>query len=208
MSASVVVQCGIMRHAIYRNEGATRLLLHIMLMIAEEEAAYNGQENREIGVLERSVKDIALTLRWHRSKVVRALGALREADAVRTSAVPGGTRIKCLYYSRPPAPEPKAPKKRQAPSAPKATIEERTAAFTAACKAVVDAEPDRLPEALRKEFHAYWTEQSASGRMRFEAQKFFDHARRMDTWRRNAEARGFGPRSSGTASTGKWNPRL
>lgn len=61
--------------------------------------------------------------------------------------------------------------------------------FISKCKAVVAAQPDRLPVDLRAEFLSYWTEQDAKGRMRFQAQKFFDHGRRMDTWRRNAEAR-------------------
>jgi len=62
--------------------------------------------------------------------------------------------------------------------------------FIAACKAVVDANPERLPESLRKEFFDYWTERDAKGKMRFQAQDFFDHGRRMDTWRKRAEKSG------------------
>ena len=68
--------------------------------------------------------------------------------------------------------------------------EELRADFIAACKAVVDVKPDRMPEELRAEFVAYWTEADAKGRMRFQAQDFFDHGRRMDTWRKRAEAKG------------------
>lgn len=70
------------------------------------------------------------------------------------------------------------------------SIEARRERFIRDCKAVVDANPSRLPDALRKEFFAYWTEPNASGKMRFEDQEFFDHGRRMDTWRKRAEKSG------------------
>ena len=68
-------------------------------------------------------------------------------------------------------------------------LEERRSEFQAACKVITDQNPDRLPIAERKPFFAYWTEPDKKGRMRWEAEKFFDHGRRMDTWKRNAEAR-------------------
>lgn len=68
-----------------------------------------------------------------------------------------------------------------------ASIADRREAFVAACRAVIEANPERLPKSERKAFTDYWTEPSASGKMRFEAEKFFDHGRRMDNWhRRNA----------------------
>lgn len=66
-------------------------------------------------------------------------------------------------------------------------FEDRKAEFAAACKTVTDAAPSRLAVTERKGFFAYWTEASKSGRMRFEAEKFFDHGRRMDTWQCNAD---------------------
>ena len=208
MTASASIPCHITRAKIYGNANAMRLLVHIMLMMAEEDAAHSGDEDREAGVLVRSTHDLGAMLRWNRGKVVRGLDALRNADAIKTRAVPGGTEIKCLYYVRQVAQKHKAaPPKRAAPPAPKRTIEERVERFTAACKAVCDADPSRLPDALRKEFHAYWTEQNAQGVMRFEKQPFFDHGRRMDTWRRNAESKGFGSSSSAPSADGKWNPR-
>jgi hypothetical protein len=83
----------------------------------------------------------------------------------------------------------------------------RKAAFIAACRAVTEAEPNRLEEAERKPFLAYWTELSKRGIMRFEAEKFFDHARRMDTWQRNANRNRekFGEPAS-TPSTGAAKP--
>lgn len=61
--------------------------------------------------------------------------------------------------------------------------------FTAACKAITDANPSRLAEGERKGFLAYWTEANAKGRMRFEDEDYFDHGRRMDTWMGNANRR-------------------
>lgn len=208
MNASVAMPCGIMRHAIYRNEHAMRLLLHVMLMIAEEEAAHTGAEPREAGVLVRSMHELGLTLRWHRSKVVRALEALRKADAVKTRAVLGGTEIRCLYYSPMAVAEKREParKKKTAP-APQRILDERAERFAAACRSVIEQDPQRLPEPLRKEFFAYWTEPNDKGVMRFELQPFFDHGRRMDTWRRNAENKGYRPSTAPADQPKVWNPR-
>jgi len=62
-------------------------------------------------------------------------------------------------------------------------------AFKAKCGEIVQADPERLPKAMRAAFLAYWTEPSKSGKLRFECEKFFDVGRRMDTWRRNEEKR-------------------
>jgi hypothetical protein len=204
-----MVPCSIVRHPIYRNGHAVRLLLHLMLVTAEEEAADVSDAARAAGVITRSTHEIATSLRWHRSKVVRTLAALREADAIRTRAVVGGTEVTILYYSgthmtEKPSPKPK--KEAKEPRPPKAPIDARVAKFVEACAVVLDADPDRLPEVLRKEFHAYWTEPNKGGRMRYEAQPFFDHGRRMDTWRRNAEAKGFKGARPKTPE-GAWNPR-
>ena len=207
MSAAASIPASIMGDPIYRKDDAVRALLHIMLLIAQEEAAHTGDSARDAGVVTISLTDIAVHLRWHRSRVARAVAALVKADAVRTTAVPGGTRIKCLWYAPTPDQKRTEPKK-MAPPAPKRTIEERIGRLTAACKAVCDADPARLPEPLRKEFHAYWTEQNDRGVMRFEKQPFFDHARRMDTWRRNAEVKGFKASAQpDPGAGGKWNPR-
>lgn len=69
---------------------------------------------------------------------------------------------------------------------PARTIEERRSEFIAACKLITDANPARLEASQRKGFTDYWTEPNKAGKMRFEAEKFFDHGRRMDTWMSNA----------------------
>ncbi len=68
-------------------------------------------------------------------------------------------------------------------------IEVRKEGFISACKAITDQAPERLVPAERRGFTDYWTEPSNTGRMRFEAEKFFDHGRRMDTWMANANKR-------------------
>lgn len=73
---------------------------------------------------------------------------------------------------------------------PKKSIEDRKAEFQARCAAMVAENPDRLAKTERKGFFDYWTEPGKDGkRMRFEAEKFFDLGRRMDTWMRNANNR-------------------
>lgn len=69
----------------------------------------------------------------------------------------------------------------------KVPMEDRKRAFAEACRKVVEADPGRLPPAERKAFFAYWTEPGSGGRgnMRFEAEKYFDHGRRMDQWMKN-----------------------
>lgn len=46
--------------------------------------------------------------------------------------------------------------------------------------------PDGMEEEL-KEFIAYWTETSKSGKQRWQGEKFFDPQKRWATWVRNAE---------------------
>ena len=208
MTSAVSIPIGILHAEIYRDDDAMRLLLHIMLMIAAEEAGLPPGVNRESGVMVRSMTNLSSSIRWDRSFTVRVLDRLRAADAIKTRAVSRGTEIKCLYYSATHEQAKQDSEKKKAPPLPKRTIEERTALFAAACKAVCDADPTRLPEAMRKAFRDYWTEPNPAGRMRFEAQPFFDHARRMDTWRRRSEADGFRARQAQPPPPEtKWNPR-
>jgi hypothetical protein len=61
--------------------------------------------------------------------------------------------------------------------------------FKAECAKVVEANPNVLALSERKGFFDYWTEASASGKMRFEGERYFDFKRRMETWQRNADKR-------------------
>ncbi len=81
------------------------------------------------------------------------------------------------------------------------SIEDRKSEFITKCAAVVKADPTRLPDKLRAGFFEYWTEPTQDGKgMRFEAEKYFDHSRRMATWKANAEKRGELVKEG-------WNPR-
>ena len=71
-------------------------------------------------------------------------------------------------------------------------VEDRKAAFIAACKAITDAQPDRLAKDQRQAFVDYWCEPSKTGKMRWEGEKYFDHGRRMDTWMANNHSRSNG----------------
>lgn len=89
----------------------------------------------------------------------------------------------------------------------KKTPEDRKAEFVEKCRLVCEENQDRLPKRLRAEFMAYWTEPSADGKMRFEGEKYFDHGRRMDTWKKTAASRGeLTPKE--VPVTGGWNPRM
>jgi hypothetical protein len=72
--------------------------------------------------------------------------------------------------------------------------------FKEQCRITVDAHPDVLDKSERAPFFDYWTESSTSGKMRFEAQKFFDFKRRMQTWQRNAENKPFKGKESAPPS--------
>ena len=81
----------------------------------------------------------------------------------------------------------KAPRvPRRPPIALTGTLEERREQFRAMCQAVTNEEPDRLAKDQRKAFFEYWTEPDGAGVMRFEAEKYFSTARRMDTWMRRS----------------------
>lgn len=69
---------------------------------------------------------------------------------------------------------------------PKTPLHERQERFLAMCAEVVKDNPTRLCRTERKPFLDYWTETDRRGRMRWEAEKFFDVGRRMDTWMRTA----------------------
>jgi len=48
------------------------------------------------------------------------------------------------------------------------------------------------------DFQAYWTETDQKGKMRFEAEKFFDISRRLATWKRNQSSFGKNQNSQNT----------
>jgi len=63
--------------------------------------------------------------------------------------------------------------------------------FIAECKQVTEQNENRLPRQERKPFVDYWTESDGNGKMRFQAERFFDAGRRMDTWNRRSNKNNF-----------------
>ena len=43
----------------------------------------------------------------------------------------------------------------------------------------------KYEKSMLADFQAYWTEKNSKGKMRYEAEKFFDVSRRLATWARN-----------------------
>jgi len=109
-----------------------------------------------------------------------------EGEEVNPSSKMEGEKLS-VADPEPPKPRKRAPRvPRRPPIALTGTLEERREQFRAMCKAVTDAEPDRLAKDQRQAFFDYWTEPNGSGVMRMEAEKFFSTPRRMDIWMRRA----------------------
>lgn len=85
-------------------------------------------------------------------------------------------------------------------------LESRKSDFLQACKKAIEAKPDRMLKSERQGFLDYWTEPGKGGKMRFEAEDFFDHGRRMDTWMANYRKRN-GPVTIDTEGNAVWNAR-
>lgn len=202
----------------YDDAACTRIMLHLLLSANWEEKRWHGQ-TIAAGQLVTSMEGISAKLRLSRSAVRRAFDKLKSTGEIAIQTNNHWTTVTLANWaeyqelpptngrqkSRPPTDqrpttdqppatteEEKALKKgrREEENAARAVPVDPRSGFIAACKAVVDANPERLPESLRKEFFDYWTEKDAKGKMRFQAQDFFDHGRRMDTWRKRAEKSG------------------
>lgn len=69
-------------------------------------------------------------------------------------------------------------------------VESARAEFKIKCKAITEGDNEILDKSLRQGFFDYWTEPNAAKVMRFEEEKYFDHARRMRNWQKKAIERG------------------
>lgn len=219
----------------YGDDRCVRLLLHLHLKANYQPGRWKGNDVCP-GQLVTSTVALAEQLGWSRSALVRTLDRLKLAQEVDTKSDSKWTLVTLTKWDKfqveGAKPDSKTDTKRtrtgqqtgqqadtieegeerkkekNTPSgvARGASIEDRKAAFVEKCKAVVDAQPDRLPKKLRSGFLSYWTEASETGKMRFEDEKYFDHGRRMDTWRNGAIKRG----EITTVEAGepvRWNPR-
>lgn len=212
MSQGIILSRGLLAQPIYRDERAMRLLIHLMLLALEAESLAPANNTSRLGSVRISQRDIATSLRWSRASVKRAIDRLRLADAI--VVTPHGSKsdeIICLHYKPAMAETPKPIKEKRASTPePQRPLEARRDEFIGKCEVVYAATPERLPLHLRGEFVAYWTEPNSKGQMRFEVEPFFEHGRRMDTWRRRAEVplssqRDQKPQTDRNGGT--WNPR-
>lgn len=202
----------------YHDDRCVRLFLHLLIKSNWSEGTWKGKPIVPGQIITSSVK-LGEQLGWNRSAVVRTLDKLKstgeldiqtnnhwslvtlanwdkyQGEGAEVDSKPRNKRTTTGQPLRQPPntiEEGKEEKKerREEESAARAVPVDPKAQFIAACKAVVDANPDRLPVSLRKGFLDYWTETDAKGKMRFQDQDFFDHGRRMDTWRKRAEKSG------------------
>lgn len=215
----------------YTNERVKSVFLHLLIRCNWQDRKWMDMDI-PAGSFVTSTVALASELGISRSALVRALDILKKSGEITVKADSQRTAITLTNWAKyqgeqDEAGQPKDSKRTTAgqrtdttnkgkkenkgkntPNGVSAeTIVERRARFVAACRVVCDADKNRLPEKLRAEFLAYWTEPSAGGKMRFEGETYFDHGRRMDTWKANASKRGeLTPAESGV-STGGWNPR-
>lgn len=201
----------------YGDEAVTVLFLHLLLTVNWKLGKFRGQDIPP-GMVITSLDKLADTFGWTRGKLRRTMDKLKQTGEATTQTTNHWTAITLVNWAKyqhcdQPTGQPTGQQTaNHAPTTgqPPATIEEgkkeireeirerrkrrRTQSwsiddFRRECRAIIDASPSRLPQAEHKPFFDYWTEGDGTGRMRFQAQKFFDVGRRMDTWRRNDEKR-------------------
>lgn len=193
----------------YQDDRCVRLLLHLHLKANYQPGKWKGNDVNP-GQLVTSSVALAEQLGWSRGAVNRTLDKLWKSGEVDTKSDTKWTLVTLIKWDKFQVeglkPDTKPSNKRtsnghktgQQPDTIKegeevkntpsgvgasaATIDQRRQQFVAACRAVIEAAPDRMPVTERKAFVAYWTEPSPSGKMRFEDQRYFDHGRRMDNW--------------------------
>ena len=192
----------------YDDDACTKLFIHLLMIANWQETKWHG-ETLPAGSKIISQVELAARFGWSRQKMGRTLDKLKltgevicepgtkwtrvtlvnwakyQSEDQPTGHVPGTKRARTGHQA---GTEEEGKNIRREEKSAVRSLEERLSDFKAACKAVVEKDPARLPEENRKEFLAYWVETTTDGtKMRFEAEKFFDHARRMDTWMKTAK---------------------
>lgn len=213
----------------YDDDACVRVMLHLLLSVNWEPKEWHGQKI-EAGQLVTSIERLSEKLRLSRSTIRRVLDKLKStgeltiqtnnhwttvtlgnwAEYQEVQPTNGRQVIRPTTNRRPTADQPAATTKEgEALEEGKKGIDisARRDAFKDRCADAVAKDPGRLPSQFRQGFFDYWTEPDASGKMRFEAEKYFSIGRRMDTWKANAVKRG----DLSTAEAGLpkpvWNPR-
>lgn len=190
----------------YHDDRCVRLFVHILIKANWTVGRYMGRDILP-GQLVTSTSKLAEQLGWSRSAITRTLDKLKKSGELDSFSDSNRTTVTIVNWAKwqddDGKPERKSKRNRNASDTPTGTrpdtieeenkgrsIEERRADFIAKCREVVTAKPDTLPPSERQAFADYWTEQGKGGKMRFEAQDYFDHAARMRTWKKRAEERG------------------
>lgn len=196
----------------YDDDDCVKLFLHLLMIANWQETKWHGQ-SLPAGSKIISQVELAARFGWSRQKMGRTLDKLKSTGEVICKAGTKWTLVALVNWAKYQSDDQQSghePGTKRAPSGHETGtkraqnkkgrreegknvntpigVSERRAAFIEKCRAVVDADPTRLPETERKAFLDYWTETGVNGQMRFEDQKYFDHGRRMDTWRTRAQA--------------------
>lgn len=185
----------------YQDDRCVRLFLHILLKARYYEGRWQGGPLVP-GQLPTSTVKLAGELGWSRSAVTRTLDKLKVSGEVNTSTNSKWTLVTVVNWAKwqddDGKPDSKPNRKRTATGQQPDTLkegkkerreEEVTAArseFKSKCKEICDADAAILHPTLRQGFFDYWTEPNAAKVMRFEEEKYFDHARRMRNWQQKA----------------------
>jgi hypothetical protein len=206
----------------YTDQNCFRVFMHLLLTVNYKPARFRGHEV-PAGTRITSMGKLAEEVGLSRLSVMRVLDKLKSTGEVTTIANNQWTAVTLVnwekYQSDGGGSEQRktqrANNERTMAEQRANTIEEgkkgireeesisaRRDRFRSECQAMLDAKPDRLHRSLLDGFIAYWSEPNAKGKMRFEAEEFFYLGRRMDTWQRNAKAKGEIPKEPGV-----WNPR-
>jgi hypothetical protein len=201
----------------YSDEAAKCLFLHLLLSVNWKHGKWRGHDV-EPGTMICSIDGLAETMGWTRSKLRHTISKLKKTGEIETTTTNHWTAITLVNWAKYQIHDQQSSQPRSQPTAnqqptnsqPTATIEEgkkerreeRVARsrpstkwtkdeFLAECKKVTEQNENRLPRHERKPFADYWTESDGNGKMRFQAERFFDPGRRMDTWNRRSNKNTF-----------------
>jgi hypothetical protein len=216
----------------YGDEAVTVLFLHLLLTVNWKVGKFRGQDVPP-GTVVTSLDKLAGNFGWSRGKLRRTLLKLKQTGEATTHTTNHWTSVTLVNWAKyqngdQPSDQPsdqQPANNRPTTGRQPATIEEGKKErreegkkdivagkpptrdiewFKDQCRKAVEEQPEILVKSERGPFFDYWTEASATGKLRFQDQKFFDFKRRMRTWQANADkapTRKAEPQPSPTAKT-------
>jgi hypothetical protein len=201
----------------YHDDACLRLLIHLLMRVNWKQGKWKNVDVMP-GSTVTSLDRLADSIGWSRSKLRCTMDKLKSSGDIATTTTNHWTAITLVNWAKYQQMDEQSSQPRSQPTAnqqptnsqPTATIEEgkkerreeRVARsrpstkwtkdeFLAECKKVAEQNENRLPRHERKPFADYWTESDGNGKMRFQAERFFDPGRRMDTWNRRSNKNTF-----------------